>query len=96
MSELDQLIHQPVRLRIMAVLTALEKDDKVDFVHLREILGVTDGNLGSHLQKLDENNYINMQKKFVSKKPKSLLSVTSKGRAAYEAHIKALHEIIGI
>lgn len=96
MKELDQLIHQPVRLRIMAVLTALEKDDRVDFVHLREILDVTNGNLGSHLQKLEDNEYIKVEKKFVAKKPKTLLRVTNTGRSAYEAHIKALHEIIGI
>ena len=53
MSGLDKLIHQPVRLRIMASLVTLDPTDQVDFTYLRELLDVTDGNLGAHLQKLE-------------------------------------------
>ena len=50
---LDILIHQPVRLRIMAATAALPPDDRLDFTQLRELLQLTDGNLGAHLQKLE-------------------------------------------
>ena len=50
MAELNETIHQPVRLRIMAALVALEGGNEVDFSYLRDLLKVTDGNLGAHLR----------------------------------------------
>ena len=94
MAELDATIHQPVRLRIMAALVALEPGERVDFTWLRQILDVTDGNLGAHLLKLDEAGYITTEKTFVARKPRTYLAATSKGRAAYEDHIRALRAII--
>ena len=58
MAELNEIIHQPIRLRIMAVLVALAPGDEVDFTYLRDLLEVTDGNLGAHLRKLEEAGYI--------------------------------------
>ena len=54
MAELNETIHQTVRLRIMAALVTLEPADEVDFTYLRDLLEVTDGNLGAHLRKLEE------------------------------------------
>ena len=95
MSELDPVIHQPVRLRILSALTAIRHGEKLDFVWLRDVLGVTDGNLGSHLLKLEEAGYIEVEKTFVARKPRTLVAVTDKGRAAFQAHVKALKAIIG-
>ncbi len=95
MAELDAIIHQPVRLKIMAALTALSDDAQMDFVALRDLLGVTDGNLGAHLRKLEDAGYVSIEKVFVARKPRTYISVTQKGRAAFENHVKALKEILG-
>lgn len=95
LAELDAIIHQPVRLRIMASLAALEAGERVDFIWLRKLLGTTDGNLGAHLLKLEEAGYVAVEKTFVARKPRTYLSITSKGAAAYEEHIAALRAIIG-
>ena len=58
MAQLDNIIHQPVRLQIMSALVALETGEQVDFVHLRKILDLTDGNLGAHLTKLENAGYV--------------------------------------
>lgn len=94
MPELDNIIHQPARLRIMATLTALDPGDQADFMWLRKELDLTDGNLGAHLLKLEEAGYIAVDKKFVGRKPKTSLSATHKGRAAFEDHVKALRSIL--
>ncbi len=95
MSELDPLIHQALRLKIMATLTALEPRTRFNFVDLRDCTGATDGNLGAHLQKLEEKSYISIDKTFVKKKPCSFIKATTKGRLAFETHVQGLKEIIG-
>ena len=94
MAELNEIIHQPVRLRIMAALTALDADNQVDFTTLRDLLEVTDGNLGAHLHKLEEAGYIAVDKTFVERKPRTFVSATSAGRRAFQAHVAALEEIL--
>ena len=94
MAELNEIIHQPVRLRIMAALTALDADNEVDFTTLRDLLEVTDGNLGAHLHKLEEAGYIAVDKTFVERKPRTFVSATSAGRHAFRVHVAALQEII--
>ncbi len=95
MSELDPLIHQALRLKIMAALAALRPDQQINFVELRDSTGATDGNLGAHLQKLEEGGYVAIEKTYVKKKPCSFIRATSKGRAAFDAHVAALRAIIG-
>ncbi len=95
MAELDPIIHQPVRLKIMAALTALSDDSQMDFVALRNLLGVTDGNLGAHLRKLEDAGYVSIEKVFVARKPHTYISVTPKGREAFEGHVKSLKKILG-
>lgn len=92
--ELDRVIHQPARLRIMASLTALNADSEVDFRSLGKLLNLTDGNLGAHLGKLEAAGYVKVQKLFVDRKPKTFLSVTAKGRVAFEEHVQVLREIL--
>lgn len=94
MSELDNIIHQPVRLRVMSVMVALEIGEQMDFVYLRNLLKVTDGNLGAHLVKLEEAGYVSIEKTFVARKPRTFISVTGKGRDAFAGHITALKQII--
>lgn len=94
MAELNEIIHQPVRLRIMAALMALNPSDEVDFNYLRDLLEVTDGNLGAHLRRLEEAGYINVNKVFIERKPRTFISASAEGRRAFKAHVAALESII--
>jgi DNA-binding MarR family transcriptional regulator len=94
MAELNETIHQPVRLRIMAALITLEPTDEVDFSYLRRLLDVTDGNLGAHLRKLEEAGYIAVKKTFIERKPRTFVSATATGRKVFQEHVAALESIL--
>ena len=94
MSELNPLIHQPTRLRIMAALASLEPDEKADFVFLRDLLELTDGNLSVHLQKLEQAGYVDIEKTFVDRRPKTWVSISPEGHDAFSEHVDALEEIV--
>ena len=94
MAELKETIHQPVRLRVMAALVTLEPADEVDFSYLRDLLEVTDGNLGAHLRKLEEAGYIAVNKTFVERKPRTYVSATAEGRKVFQEHVAALQSIL--
>jgi DNA-binding MarR family transcriptional regulator len=93
-AELDSLIHQPARLRVMAALTALPLGATADFTTLGRLLKLTDGNLGAHLASLEEAGYIKAEKLFVDRKPRTRLSATRLGRARFREHVEALRGII--
>ena len=94
MSSLNETIHQPQRLQIMSALVALEPDTQVSFSYLRDLLGLTDGNLGAHLRKLEDAGYISVTKTFVSRKPQTFVAVTEVGRKTFAEHVAALEAII--
>ncbi len=94
MAELNEIIHQPVRLRIMAALVALEPGNEVDFSYLRDLLDVTDGNLGAHLRKLEDAGYIAVNKTFVERKPRTYIAATAEGRKIFQDHVNALETIL--
>ena len=94
MVELNETIHQPVRLRIMASLVTLGLDEEVDFTHLRNLLEVTDGNLGAHLRKLEESGFITINKLFVERKPRTFISASTEGRKIFNEHVAALESIL--
>lgn len=94
MAELNETIHQTVRLRIMAALVTLDSGDEVDFAYLRDLLDVTDGNLGAHLRKLEEAGYIEINKAFVDRKPRTFVSATASGRKIFKEHVTALESIL--
>jgi DNA-binding MarR family transcriptional regulator len=95
MAQMDNIIHQPIRLQIMSSLVALDPGEQVDFVYLRKILNLTDGNLGAHLAKLEDAGYIKIEKTFIARKPRTFINITGKGRDAFNKHIAALKKIIG-
>lgn len=80
--------------QIMSALATLDGDERMDFATLRDPLELTDGNLGAHQAKQEEAGYLRLQKKFVERKPRRFLSVTAKGRAAFEEHVAALKSIL--
>jgi DNA-binding MarR family transcriptional regulator len=94
MAELNEIIHQTVRLRIMAALVTLGPNEEVDFNYLRDLLEVTDGNLGAHLRKLEEAGYITINKAFVERKPRTYVSATAEGRKVFKEHVNALESIL--
>jgi DNA-binding MarR family transcriptional regulator len=94
MPQLDELIHQPVRLKIMSSLVSLEQGEQIDFTYLRNLLKLTDGNLGAHLSKLESAEYIKIEKTFVDRKPRTFIHATGRGRDAFAEHIAALKAII--
>lgn len=94
MPKLDETIHQPIRLRTMAALVTLHPGEEVDFTYLRDLLEVTDGNLGAHLRKLEEAGYIAVNKTFVERKPRTYVSATPEGRAVFQQHVAALQAIL--
>ena len=94
MAELDEIIHQPLRLRIMAALTALPDAQGLDFTRLKKLTGATDGNLGAHIETLAKAGYVAVTKAFVGKKPQTTVTATAAGRGAFARHVVTLQEII--
>jgi len=90
---LDKAFESRVRLGIMSVLTA---SGQSDFNTLKTMLGVSDGNLASHIRALEELGYIETQKQFIGRKPNTSYSVTEAGKQAFSAHIEALTSLLGI
>ena len=80
-----------IRLGIMSVLMV---NESADFSSLKELLGVTDGNLASHTKALELENYIVIEKQFIGKKPNTSYRTTKEGRTAFQDHIKALEKLI--
>ena len=90
-SRLNKLFENRVRLGIMSVLIV---NDTYDFNNFKETLGVTDGNLASHLKALEENSLIKVNKKFIGRKPNTSYSITETGATLFRDHIKALEDLI--
>jgi len=94
MVELDPCIHQPVRLKIMAALKALPSGELLEFVRLKKIVEASDGNLGAHIQMLDQAGYIAVEKDFSDNRPRTRVKLTQKGRRAFQEYVSYLRGII--
>ena len=94
MAELDEIIHQPLRLKIMAALNALPAGTGLEFARLKKLTGATDGNLGAHIETLARAGYVTVDKAFVGKKPQTTVVAAATGRAAFARHVASLQEII--
>lgn len=90
LSGLDRLIHEPARL---AILTALSACRKADFMFLLRLTGLTRGNLSTHLAKLEAGGLVRIDKRFVGRKPNTLVALTATGRRAIESHWQKLEEL---
>lgn len=87
----DPLLHQTVRSKLVSLLIA---NDELPFKALKESLGVTDGNLSSHLTKLEKEHYIEIEKTFEGKRPKTLVKIAPKGKEAFQSYIDELKKFI--
>jgi DNA-binding HxlR family transcriptional regulator len=90
-AELDRVIHEPGRLMIMAVLSAIEE---ADFLYLQHETELNKGTLSSHLARLEEEGYVEIRKTFRGKIPQTLLRLSRTGRAAFEQYRKKLRKIL--
>jgi DNA-binding HxlR family transcriptional regulator len=89
--ELNKIIHETNRLKIIAFLASVEK---AEFVLLREELDLTDGNLSTHLRVLEEADYIATEKEFVERKPRSWYKITPAGMTAFQAYVNTMQNIL--
>ncbi|HJR55142.1 MAG TPA: transcriptional regulator [Rhizomicrobium sp.] len=94
MNQPDPVIHQPVRLRLMAMLEPLPRNELIEFVRLRKILDTSEGNLSLHLQTLEQAGYVVIEKDFADNRPRTRVKLTRQGRAAYGFYIDFLREIV--
>ncbi|MBK9416969.1 MAG: transcriptional regulator [Flavobacteriales bacterium] len=89
--KLNKLFESRVRLGIMAVLAV---NEWVDHTQLKELLGVTDGNLASHLAALEEAKYVQVRKRFVGKRPNTSYKSSVAGARAFRAHLAAIEQLL--
>ena len=90
LANLDKFIHEPARL---AILTALSACESADFLFLKRLTGLSDGNLSSHVIKLEEAGLVEIQKQFIDKKPSTQIRITSRGITAIQKHWEQLSSI---
>ncbi len=89
---LDRLFHEPSRLAI--VTTLAEAEDRVRFPELRDVCGMTDGNLSRHLSSLEEAGIVDVDKSFVGAKPCTTLGLTDEGRERFVGYLSSLANVL--
>ncbi len=89
--QIDDTLHSRIRLAVVAALVSVEQ---ADFNFLKEMVKTTDGNLSTHIRKLEEAGYVSSKKKFVQKKPKTTYKITDKGRRSLEEYVSTLEKFL--
>ena len=90
--ELNPIIHGKLRLALLSLLSSVEE---AEFTWLRAKTNSTDGNLGAQLLKLEEAGYVEVEKKFVLRKPQTIYRITESGRKALTEYVQALKQLLG-
>ncbi len=88
---LDPVIHSPNRLAILSILISVKS---AKFMYLREATGMRDGNLSTHLSKLEAEGYITIKKSFEGKKPQTTCAISNKGKKAFYAYLDRMERIV--
>ena len=91
LANIDRLIHEPARLMLLALLYVVES---ADFIFLMRQTGLTWGNLSSHMSKLEEAGYIEVEKEFKGRKPHTMLHLTEEGRAAFRQYRGRMKQVL--
>lgn len=91
LKQIDRTIHEPARLMVVVILSSVEE---ADFLYLLKATDLTKGNLSSHLSRLEEAGYINIEKSFVGKTPRTLCRLTIEGQDAFETYRKQMKRVI--
>ncbi len=89
--QIDDTLHSRIRLAVVAALVSVEQ---ADFNFLRDTVKTTDGNLSTHLRKLEEVGYVSSKKRFVERKPQTTYKITEKGRRALEEYVATLEKFL--
>jgi DNA-binding MarR family transcriptional regulator len=92
--ELDPVIHAQARLRVMVTLNTLAEGDELAFPSLKDLLGMTAGNLSVHLSKLEEAEYVRIVKTHKGRTPVTYVAMTKRGRAALEDYTRAIRALL--
>jgi DNA-binding MarR family transcriptional regulator len=93
-AELDPLIHTPARLQIMATLAALPKGDALSFTRLQDLIGLTPGNLITHLRRLEDADYLTSDKTGSGPASRTSVALTHQGRSALDLYTKTLRGLL--
>lgn len=91
---LDPVIHAQPRLRVVVALAALGEEDEVSFPRLQQLVGMTAGNLSTHLRKLEEAGYVTVKKAYRRRTPVTYISLARAGRRAFEDYTVALQALL--
>ncbi len=94
MEQPDSIIHQPVRLKIMAALKALPMGEKIEFVRLKALVDATEGNLGAHISTLEQADYVAVEKDFQNNRPRTRVALSRTGLRAFEDYVAYLRGLI--
>lgn len=92
--ELDPVIHVPARLRIVVTLATLREGDDLSFTRLQDVIGLTPGNLITHLRKLEDAGYVTTVKTGRGVTARTAVSLTAEGRAALNRYTAALRQLL--
>lgn len=91
---LNETIHQPTRLRVMTMLVSQPSEAKLAYGFVQSTLGLTGGNLTTHLRKLEDEGYIATTKEFVDSKPRTWIQATDSGRRAFADYLVNLEKVL--
>ena len=88
--DIDRMIHEPARLKLLAQLYVVES---ADFIFLMRQTGLTQGNVSGHLTKLEDAEYVEIEKGYAGKRPQTIISLTKKGRKAFKKYIQSMQQV---
>ena len=91
---LNETIHQPTRLRIMTMLVSQPESDRLAYGFIQQTLGLTGGNLTTHLRKLEDADYLVTTKEFLNSKPRTWVEATHAGRQAFSEYLHNLEKAL--
>ena len=93
-TELDPVIHAPTRLRVVVTLATLRDGDSLSFTRLQELLGLTPGNLITHLRKLEDAGYVTTVKTGSGVTARTSVSLSQQGREALNTYAAVLRQLL--
>ncbi len=90
---INKIVHEPGRLLILAHLDVVES---LDFVFLMNSMGMSQGNLSSHISKLETVEYVRVEKEFFNKRPRTIISITSEGEHAFHEYLEIMQKLVNL
>ena len=91
---LDETIHQPIRLRVMTMLVSQSEEGRLAYGFIQKTLGLTGGNLTTHLRKLEDAGFVAISKEFLGTKPRTWVEATQEGRQAFAKYLVNLERAL--